>query len=131
MTLQEEIEDLKGKLSEIYNRLRELEPNVCKSLHETEKHIIIEEVLAYTNKTMPDILGQKRHAGIVEARQLICWLLYARNKYSLYEIKDVINRHHATVLHSAKTIENMIETNKQKRDEYLQLKDRIFNLLNN
>jgi chromosomal replication initiator protein len=57
---------------------------------------------------------RKRH--IVQARQLAMYFSKRMTKASLASIGSQIgNRDHATVLHACKTVDNMLETDKQFR----------------
>ena len=66
--------------------------------------------------TVETINSATRRREIVQARQLIMYLAKKYTKYSLATIgMHCGNKDHATVLHACKTINNLIETDKQFR----------------
>ncbi len=61
-----------------------------------------------------------RKREFVEARQIAMSLLfkYFKHKMSLSEIGRKFNRDHATVIHSIKCVNNLIELDKEFRERY-------------
>ncbi len=70
------------------------------------------------------LISTNRQRHLVEARQ---WVMYYYTKYqretkqtclTLNAIGACLNKDHATVLHSINTIDNLLLTNRSKREEF-------------
>ncbi len=73
-------------------------------------------VCSHFGLSIETINSPTRHREIVQARQLIMYFAKKYTKYSLATIgMHCGNKDHATVLHACKTINNLIETDKQFR----------------
>lgn len=73
---------------------------------------IVRGVGEFCNVPVDKILGKTRYQNIVEARMLVAYLMRNdRNlKYSLTLIAKLLNkRDHSTIIHSIKTVENLME----------------------
>jgi chromosomal replication initiation ATPase DnaA len=129
-----EIDELKQQLSEIYSRIAELEHDEGRReyvLRQSAKQFIINEVCYHFKVSRHDLRSRKRFANITMTRQVICWVMKTCGLYyTLSEIGAEMKRDHATVIHSVKVIENYLETDKQKREEFLYLREKITKLLN-
>lgn len=68
-----------------------------------------------------DFRTVSRKRELVQSRQLCMKILKEETTLSLAKIGKEYKKDHATVLHAVKTIDNIIETNKQLREQYLQL----------
>lgn len=74
-----------------------------------------------------ELFSKKRDREIVEPRQLITYMIKKETELSLAQIGMIINRDHATVLHSVKAWNNLLDTEQPIRiktrevaDEYMQ-----------
>ena len=61
--------------------------------------------LSPTNITMKDIISKNKSKYIVEARQIVCYLLRKYTGLTQEVIGRIIYRNHATVIHSTRIIE--------------------------
>jgi len=67
-----------------------------------------------------DIMAKTRYRGRkhVEARQLFTTFMMRHTKRTLENIGEMVNRDHATVLHSAKTVSNLCDTDNSFKAMY-------------
>ena len=73
-------------------------------------------------KTGFDIRQKTRKRGIVEARQIAMRIIKQETRMSLAQIGSVCGgKDHCTVLHACKTVDNLIETNKEYVRNYKSL----------
>ena len=80
--------------------------------------VILSTVSQCCMVTLEQLRSKTRKRGIVEARQIYCKLAKKRTKYTLEQIGSAINKDHATVLHSVRTCNNLIETNINFKNKY-------------
>ena len=80
--------------------------------------VILSNVSQCCMVTLDQLRSKKRQREIVEARQIYCKLAKKRTKYTLEQIGSAINKDHATVLHSVRTCNNLIETNINFKNKY-------------
>ena len=84
----------------ITNKLKELEQIVIHTMHE------IDPSLSYVDSM---IINSRRRNVLIWVQ---CYTYIARNLgFTTTRIGEFINRDHATVLHSVRSVQNMIETN--------------------
>ncbi len=84
----------------MYRTPEEIKRRVCKVFGISE-----EEMLTRTHKP-----------GIVVPRQVAMTIMYRRRKMTVQTIGKEFNRHHATVIHANKAVQNMIDTNDYKHE---------------
>lgn len=83
-------------------------------------------VCDYFEIPIDQINSKTRRREIVQARQLAMYFSRKHTKLSLASIGDACgNKDHATVLHASKTVENLLETDKQFRQHVEELDKRI------
>lgn len=88
-------------------------------------------VLEYYQSDTVRLYNISRKRSVVYKRQILHWLgkKYTRGSFALigdiYGLKD-----HATVMHSCRTVSNMIETDKEYRKEVLEVEMYVINKLN-
>ena len=73
-------------------------------------------ICAEFNVTMDELKIKSRKRKFVMPRQIISWMIKrkaVKNTMSLEDIGVMFSQDHATVLHSVKTIKNLIETEKE------------------
>ncbi len=70
---------------------------------------IIDNISKLYKVSVKDIKSRNKHRKIVEARQVIMYLLRTKLKYKSKKVGLIFKRDHATVLHAVKVIENRIE----------------------
>lgn len=79
---------------------------------------IIETVCEHCDVEFKQLYSKSRAANIVEARQLASYFIYFLTEHSLKSTGRMLNRDHATVMHSIKVVRNQIEFNKKYREKY-------------
>jgi len=68
------------------------------------------------NVTVNDILSRRRFTNFVDSRQLFCYIMRYRFGYSYKATGRVIERDHATAIHSCRTHENKFRFDKGYKD---------------
>lgn len=91
---------------------------------------IMRTVALHFDVTRVDLKSARRTAHIVKARQIACWLMKTLTTLSLPQIgRHVGGRDHTTVLHAARKIQHLRETNEEMRrvtdDLVAQVKARV------
>ena len=71
--------------------------------------------------TVEQVLKKTKQRDIVYTRQMYMHFAWERNLATLEKIGAACGRDHATVLHSHKSVVNMLETDKGFRNEYRQI----------
>ena len=69
---------------------------------------IVNSVVNVTGIEFIKIQSVTRKREILYARHLFCYFARKRTKLSLQEIGNILNRDHATVLHSVKTVKDLL-----------------------
>jgi len=98
------------------------------------KHIINTCIDVYIKEsgffiTFEKIISKGRNRNeIVFPRQIIEYFLRKETKLSLKAISWITSKNHATILHSKKTIENLIETDKKVKKLIDKIQFRIINV---
>jgi len=90
-------------------RRRALERVTDYSIEGLKAQNIMREVCATMGVTIDQIKGRRRLREYVEARHVFCYLCREHTILPLQKIGAMINRDHATVMHSHKTIKGWIE----------------------
>ena len=88
--------------------------------------IIMEEVSMYYNIPIDEITKETRKREIVQARQFAHTIMYdlyhqSRTMSLQFIDSEIGNKDHATVLHSKKTINNLIDTDKNVRNDFYKI----------
>jgi len=65
--------------------------------------------------------GKCRKRELNDVRQIAMWIIRKGTSMSFYDVGKVFNRHHATVLHAVKSVENMIQTDNKYRADVEQI----------
>lgn len=83
-------------------------------------------VCSYFNLTIDALLAKTRKRDIVQARQIAMYLSKTHTKSSLVSIGAQIGgKDHATVLHACKTVKDLLDTDKNYRQNILELERRL------
>lgn len=82
---------------------------------------IVNIICTEYNVTPEEINSTSRKRQIMEARQVICWMIRNKavaNRLTLHSVGEVVGgKNHATVLHACNTVNDRIETEKEfKKD---------------
>ena len=107
-----------------------LEIKKLKRFYETEKtEIGLEEVAfvvrSYYNLPKDFHIINSRKRNIVKARQMCAKILTDNTPLTYNQIGNYFNKDHSTIIHSKKTINDLIETDRKIRSEYGQIKQII------
>jgi len=87
---------------------------------------IIEVVCDYYKLTFDDINNRLKSRGVVICRQFIHYFAWKQTLLSLAVIGERSGlRHYATVIHSIKTIQNLIETDKKIAQQFNDLNKKL------
>jgi len=69
-----------------------------------------------------DVRGiSRRRGGIMEARQMYCYVAHRKFEHTLSKIGGIIKRDHSSALHSVKSVQNLIDTNYQDTEDKFKL----------
>ena len=103
----------------------------CKKYHVSDRFVYI------ISKTVKEETGfdplcniRSRKREFVQARQIFSMLLCKHTKRTLDSSGGLIGKHHATVLHSKKAVQNMIDTDKEFRGMYYNIESKVKQKLN-
>lgn len=106
-----DIKEVTGHDIEVFFNV--LEQNINEDLFE-----ILSKVSTSTMISIEKMRSKRRNRPIVEARQIFCKIAKEETYYTLDEIGSIINKDHATVIHSCRTAKNLIKTNKEYKKKY-------------
>jgi len=68
-----------------------------------------------------------RKRELNDVRQTAMWIIRKGTSMSFYDVGKIFNRHHATVLHAVRNVENLIETDNMYRAGVEQILNHIDN----
>lgn len=87
---------------------------------------LVSKTLSLYGYTSGQVEGKSRLQDIVECRHVICKILRMKTNMSLVDIaKKVGNRNHATIIHSIKTIDDRLLTDKKFKRKYEEILDKL------
>jgi chromosomal replication initiator protein len=87
---------------------------------------IIDAVTQYYNVRLADLQSRRRHKSVTEPRQVCMWLARKRTRFSLEEIGGYFGgRDHTTVMHSIRTVDDRMSTDRTFAREVEQLDGQI------
>lgn len=87
---------------------------------------IIDAVTAYYNVRLADLQSRRRHKSVTEPRQVCMWLARRRTRFSLEEIGGYFGgRDHTTVMHSIRTVDDRMSTDRGFARDVEQIDDHI------
>ncbi|MCR4922028.1 MAG: chromosomal replication initiator protein DnaA [Bacteroidaceae bacterium] len=139
MNVSDSVRELEGVIhcllaySVVYNRDvdMELAKRVIRHSVRTEKKAltmeqIVECTCEHCHVRQEDVYGKSRKAKIVQARQLSMYFAQQLTKLTTSKIGTLVgNRNHATVIHSVKTIENLLNIDKEFRKSVEELENKL------
>lgn len=85
---------------------------------EKNPEVIVAAIAQANNVTVEEIKGNRRIRYIADARKQAMAMLWLETSMRLHEIERVVNRHHATVLHAAKTHVDIMRSDRAYRLNY-------------
>lgn len=127
---RESIDELSGIYSDVLLiEIQKLRENIQKEFYGdgSNKSItdLIQDICAIYNISPEQLEMRTRRRDILEPRQLFHWALknrIVRNSLTLTQIGQFTGRQdHATVLHSCKTVDNRIQTEREFREMVMKL----------
>jgi len=97
-------------------------------LDEDHNSTITKFVFNYYNVDIDLLHSKSRKRSLVQSRHMICYLAYIFNDEDnkiVHPLKEFLKKDRTTILHSIKTMSNLIETNKTIANDYLILYNKI------
>ena len=111
------------------NKIEVIDPIVVSSLEnilaEPLIKLIVTLVRKHTGLSIAELRVKNRKRHLVLARQWNMYFIAKHTTHSLSVIASIFDRDHATVVHSRKTINNLIETDKKMNNLYRKIEDEI------
>ena len=86
---------------------------------------ILEGVCIFYGLEVEECTTKSRKVELVKVRQQYCKIAKEETKFSYDSIGKKIFRDHATVIHACKQVNNLLETDKEYKAEFLELRDKI------
>jgi chromosomal replication initiator protein len=136
--VQSNIRELEGALTRILGYARLMNASLSTDLATTvlqdivrQQPLTIQQVLAvvadYYHVDLADLTGRSRNKDIVLPRQMAMYILREETGTSLPQIGDMIGgRDHTTVIYAHDKMAEEIETNDQRRREFLAIRERLY-----
>lgn len=75
---------------------------------------IIRDTMERTGYTIEELISDRRHQPLVEARQELYWQIYKNTNWSLPRIGKLFNKDHTTILHGLRRVEMRMQGNEKK-----------------
>jgi len=69
-----------------------------------------------------ELKSRRRFRQIIDAKSMLCYILHRKLKYTSTESARFLNLDHATILHHCKKAEGLIETDKDFKEKFKQLR---------
>ncbi len=127
-TLKETIKHQAIRIGEL-ERMLQLDKNNGADEYIKAAHLAIKSVYSHYQPEFIKLCTRKRE--IVELRQIFLWLLRNKTTMPLKKIGAMCgNRHHTTVMHSAKLVNDLADTNKKYREDLDKIKIAFENFVN-
>lgn len=97
------------------------------SINEKLTNDMMKIICTLTQVDWDQMKGKCRKRELNDVRQIAMWIIRRGTSMSFYNVGKVFNRHHATVLHAIKSVENMIQTDNKYRADVEQILNHIDN----
>lgn len=75
---------------------------------------IIRDAIENTGYTIEELMSDRRHQPLVEARQELYWQIYKNTDWSLPRIGKLFRKDHTTILHGVRKVEMRRQGNEKK-----------------
>ena len=72
-----------------------------------------------------DVMGKSRLHSLVMSRHQFCYIARKKTNLSLGFVGALINRDHATVIHSCKTFQNLLDTDIYTREQHFKIMQQL------
>ncbi|MBN2786939.1 MAG: hypothetical protein JXQ69_01325 [Paludibacteraceae bacterium] len=120
-------------------KIREVNPYYMKEIKEEnvipeKKELTLDYILErtcsfYGYEDIADCITDSRKKDVVKVRQQYCYIAKEATTKSLSVIGSKIgNRDHATVMHAIKQVNNLLQTDKKYRDEFIELRNKVLGI---
>ena len=77
---------------------------------------IVSAVVKVTGVEFNKVQSSSRRRNFVNARHLFCYFARKRTKLSFQEIGGIINRDHATIIHSVRNVEDLLSYDREFKE---------------
>jgi len=115
-------EDVQHILGEIYDSYVDINTDFKIKTRNQKINAIIASVIDVYNISHQKLILRTRKREIVEARQIASYLIKNSVNISLNDVGSLLGGFgHSNVLHSIKTVENLLQTDKQFKYRYNQI----------
>ena len=91
------------------------------SLNEKITNQMMKVICTLTKVEWSEMKGKCRKRELNDVRQTAMWIIRKGTSMSFYDVGKVFNRHHATVLHAVKNVEDLIQTDNKYRSDVEQI----------
>jgi chromosomal replication initiator protein len=85
------------------------------SLNEKLTNQMMKVICNLTQVEWSEMKGKCRKRELNDVRQTAMWIIRKGTSMSFYDVGKVFNRHHATILHAVKNVEDLIQTDSMYR----------------
>lgn len=99
-----------------------LHPYSAPGISQFEEKIIIDKVCRFYNVDFEKLKEKTRKSEIVLPRQICAYLLKFNAKMTLEKIGFIFNQDHSNISHACKVIENYLDTDKNFKKKFDELK---------
>jgi chromosomal replication initiation ATPase DnaA len=111
--VQQILDEASNKVSEVFGK----EVRVfCNRGIQNNIQRLSEAICEYFTISWDQLIANNREHERVIARQLFCWFAIKYFNYKKVQIASLLDRHHTSVIHAIKTVDDMIYT---KDEEYV------------
>jgi chromosomal replication initiator protein len=91
------------------------------SLNEKLTNQMMKVICTLTKVEWSEMKGKCRKRELNDVRQTAMWIIRKGTSMSFYDVGKVFNRHHATILHAVKNVEDLIQTDSMYRSSVEQI----------
>jgi chromosomal replication initiator protein len=103
--------------------------SVGMAIRQSNRDVIVNAVLSYFQISFDALMKRDRRSEKTFVRHMLCWLLRKKTQMTLVDIASMLGgRDHTTVIHSAKTFQDRLDTEPEAQahlDNVLILIDRL------
>lgn len=105
--------------------MKHLRKRICSNIEEAFEHVLrlITDEYKYTSRAL--ILSKRRSRYIVDARQMLIYILYADYGFTCTAIGEVMHRTHTTILYASELVSNYIKYDKKVEEHYKNIKSKL------
>lgn len=89
-------------------------------------NLLREAVCKHYNISVEDFDDRRRFREVVDAKRMFCFFARKHFKKTYKSIADLLNSHHATVIHHEKKMKDYLSFDKEEMVKYLKIRDMMF-----